>query len=617
LKSKKRIELSWLRSAVTAALFMTLQMGRSQISPGDLTKFHSELEGMTNCTKCHVLGDKVSNEKCLDCHKELKSRTDQGKGYHVSAEVKGKDCFTCHSEHHGRNFEIVRFDQKKFNHQSTGYQLTGAHRQQECSACHRDENIASTEIKNKNFTYLGLKTNCNSCHRDVHQSTLSTDCATCHNTESFKPATLFDHSKSSFPLKGQHAHVSCNLCHEVTFANGAMFQRFKGIENNSCASCHNDPHKGSFGTKCTDCHNEESFASINTKSTFNHAQTDFPLVGKHKKLNCTSCHHLEANEGPEMAFKDYKNKDFHNCVICHEDVHESKFGTNCKQCHTEESFQKINDPDKFQHNLTGYPLEGKHVAVDCRKCHTGKTTDALPHDLCKDCHQDFHRGQFTTKQISPDCSTCHNVNGFSEATYTIERHQTASFVLTGAHQATPCIACHFINEQWTFRQVGSGCVDCHRDVHEGGLSEKYYPQKDCKQCHTTEAWTRVTFEHSLTGFELTGKHKITSCISCHTPEAGTASQDKKVFIGLNNECSSCHNDQHGGQFNESGITICSKCHGTDQWKPSRFDHNTARFKLDGAHEKVACQKCHQPEPPGDQNPIQYRMGKISCADCHS
>ena len=35
----------------------------AQISPGDLAKVHSQLEGMTNCTKCHTLGDKVSNDK--------------------------------------------------------------------------------------------------------------------------------------------------------------------------------------------------------------------------------------------------------------------------------------------------------------------------------------------------------------------------------------------------------------------------------------------------------------------------------------------------------------------------------------------------------------------------
>ena len=599
-------------------VFITIsRFSNAQISPGDLTNAHSSLEGMINCTKCHVLGDKVSNEKCLECHKELKSRVDQGKGYHVSAAVKGKDCFTCHSEHHGRNFEIVRFDKQKFNHQYTGYSLTGAHLQQECSSCHKDENIASSEIKNKNYTYLGLKTNCNSCHRDVHQNTLSTDCSSCHTTEAFKPTPLFDHSKSTFPLKGKHTQVECKQCHEVTFENGAMFQRFKGVQHNSCASCHSDPHEGAFGNQCKDCHSEASFTAISPKSSFNHALTQFPLLGKHKKMDCASCHQVTANLDAQKAFQDYKDKDFHSCATCHKDVHESKFGTDCKQCHSEESFQKIIHPDQFQHTLTGYPLEGKHAIVDCRKCHLNKITDPLPHDQCNECHQDFHQGQFIQNNASPDCAVCHSVNGFTESTFTIEQHQSTGFPLTGAHLATPCIACHLKNEQWSFSQLGSRCVDCHQDVHKGGLNEKYYPQSSCEQCHNTDAWTAVRFDHQRTGFDLTGKHQTTSCMSCHQTESSQEINNKKVFIELNQACSACHNDQHGGQFNEDGTTACSKCHGTQQWKPSEFDHNTARFKLDGAHEKVACQKCHKDEQVEGRNIIQYRLERFACADCHS
>ncbi len=88
----------------------------AQISPGDLTSAHAKYEGMSNCTLCHDLGKKVSNTKCLDCHKEIKTLITQKKGYHSSTEVKSNDCFKCHSEHHGRKFEMVRFDEKKFKH---------------------------------------------------------------------------------------------------------------------------------------------------------------------------------------------------------------------------------------------------------------------------------------------------------------------------------------------------------------------------------------------------------------------------------------------------------------------------------------------------------------------
>lgn len=147
------------KNTIVVAVFLACFIfnASAQISPGDLTKAHAHLEGITNCTKCHVLGDKVSNEKCLDCHKEIKTRVDAKKGYHASTDVKGKDCFTCHSDHHGRSFEIIRFDTEAFNHELTGYKMTGAHKKLDCIACHKSELIGDAEIKRKKRPISDLK----------------------------------------------------------------------------------------------------------------------------------------------------------------------------------------------------------------------------------------------------------------------------------------------------------------------------------------------------------------------------------------------------------------------------------------------------------------------------
>ena len=69
--------------------------------------------------------------------------------------------------------------------------LAGAHKKLDCIACHKSELIGDAELKKKKKTYLGLKTECIACHKDAHQGTLSTtDCASCHNMEAFKPAAL-------------------------------------------------------------------------------------------------------------------------------------------------------------------------------------------------------------------------------------------------------------------------------------------------------------------------------------------------------------------------------------------------------------------------------------------
>ena len=51
-----------------------------QISPGDLSEPHAHLKGLSNCTKCHILGEKVSNEKRLDCQLEIGIRISESRG---------------------------------------------------------------------------------------------------------------------------------------------------------------------------------------------------------------------------------------------------------------------------------------------------------------------------------------------------------------------------------------------------------------------------------------------------------------------------------------------------------------------------------------------------------
>ena len=87
----------------------------AQLSPGDLSEPHAHLKGLSNCTKCHELGEKVSNEKCLACHLNIGIRIDEDRGYHASADVKGKECVECHSDHHGKKFHMIRFDAERFD----------------------------------------------------------------------------------------------------------------------------------------------------------------------------------------------------------------------------------------------------------------------------------------------------------------------------------------------------------------------------------------------------------------------------------------------------------------------------------------------------------------------
>jgi len=507
----------------------------AQISPGDLAEVHKHLEGLSNCTQCHTLGDKVTNEKCLDCHKEIKALIDQNRGYHVSSEVKAKNCFECHNDHHGRNFQIIRFDADNFNHDLSGYKLEGAHSKKDCKDCHKPDFITDSKLKDKKTTYLGLETSCLTCHQDYHQKTLPANCMDCHNMEKFKPAPKFDHQNAKFKLRGKHKNLDCIKCHKIGEKNREKYQEFKGLE-------------------------------------------------------------------------------FASCTNCHEDIHKNKFGQNCTKCHSEESFHVIKDLDAFDHDRTAFPLEGKHIALECKKCHKSNYTDPLPHQKCLDCHKDYHEGQFIKNEIITDCKVCHSVDGFKGSTFSIDNHAELRFKLEGAHMATPCFDCHLKNDKWVFRELGINCVECHEDIHNNYIDKKYYPESDCRKCHEVSRWQQISFEHSITDFKLEGKHAEQSCRSCHFPEK----EDNAVqqFKQLNSECIQCHKDIHYQQFENAGKTDCLKCHAFTDWKAEKFDHNSARFKLDGKHKDVACKKCHVEVSEDNKVYTKYKMESFKCEDCH-
>ena len=359
-------------------LFATLaSVANAQLSPGDLTEAHKHLEGMGNCTKCHDLGNKVTNALCLACHKEIDNLMDLNRGYHSSEEVKNKDCTVCHSEHHGRKFDMMRFDQDNFDHDLTGYVLEGGHKPIDCRECHKPDYIEdrsifleTPDIAKLEKTFLGLQEACLTCHDDYHQKTLDNDCIQCHNFEEWRPAPGFDHDNTEYPLEGKHVDVECVKCHKETIRNGLDFQQFSDVPFADCIDCHEDVHEGRLAGACNNCHTVEGFEIFKAKRTFNHNTTKFPLNGAHKTTDCYACH--EKASEPSLVFQDQLGVGVNDCATCHDDVHEGRYGSDCAQCHQETSFFDLRTLDFFDHDQTDYPLEGKHVDVDCKECHTAE-----------------------------------------------------------------------------------------------------------------------------------------------------------------------------------------------------------------------------------------------------
>lgn len=551
----KRLALALL------ATFVVFETSFTQISPGKLSRYHAEIEGMANCTKCHELGESVRASKCLECHRLLKARIDDKKGYHASPEVTGSTCVKCHSDHHGLEFELVRWQNtpQEFDHVKTGFKLEGAHAKQDCRACHKlpfnEAGIASDKHINSARTFLGLTSTCTACHQDEHRGALDQTCTKCHTMEAWKSASKYDHASARFLLTGKHGKVECSKCHKSENA----------------------------GTSKT--------------------------ILLTKKVGAGS-------------FLKYKPIEFSSCASCHKDVHQNKFGQDCASCHVTTGFSELKSAS-FDHSKTRYPLVGKHLSVNCAKCHTsGKKTGKMKFDLCLDCHDDQHGGQFASRPDQGECKSCHTLTGWTPASYGIDQHQAGRFPLTGGHLATPCLLCHKQEDKngrniahFVFDKVT--CNVCHVDIHNKD-ADKWMGAKSCDACHKTESWNSVNFDHSLTKFPLAGKHQSKSCRDCHLIASMPDNKKALKLTGLAINCSGCHNDPHQRQFSaRTGGGECSQCHAADGWLVQKFDHNNANFKLDGAHAKVSCEKCHHEEiGKNGVKFIRYSPLPISCKDCH-
>jgi hypothetical protein len=187
--------------------------------------------------------------------------------------------------------------------------------------------------------------------------------------------------------------------------------------------------------------------------------------------------------------------------------------------------------------------------------------------------------------------------------------------MEGAHQATPCFECHKKGKDWNFRGIGEKCVDCHADIHKNMIDGKYYPGQRCENCHLVTTWSDIKFDHQLTKFALEGKHASISCRKCHFDPQNQVITNQK-FNNLSSNCETCHSDVHRGQFQGDQAVVCLRCHGFENWKPEKFNHNNTRFKLDGGHKDVACNKCHKLVTEGSNNFINYKFKDILCATCH-
>ena len=526
----------------------TTMFAFAQISPGDLSEGHAFLEGMGNCTQCHTMGKALSNENCMNCHTELKSRITAGKGFHAT--VKAKECVECHKEHHGVKFKLIRFDKEKFDHAVVGYKLEGKHASLNCEKCHVKEKITAKDVQQlsdsrKSRTFLGLGTQCLSCHKDEHRGQFKAECVQCHTMNGWKPASKFSHDNAKFKLEGSHTKVECAKCHKKTLENGTVTQ-FVHLEFETCRSCHTDPHKGKFKQECSQCHTVTSWHSVKT-AAFDHNATQFPLKGKHAAMKCEQCHPKNPKERNPSGDLGFHITRFKVCKDCHADAHAKQFDGRkdlgaCSACHTEKGFAG-STYSNAEHRLSRFPLMGAHNAVPCIKCHqdgkvSAKSTKQFhwKEDLvCTTCHQDIHKGQFNGRMPN-GCETCHTTEAWDELKFS---HDKTAFPLKGKHADVQCVKCHKpVNGIPQYTGLAKECNQCHADQHAEQFAGTNGTR--CEKCHMEKSWKSLLFDHNTQAkFALTGKHENVKCEKCHKE---TTIKNKRTikYKPLESACVDCH-----------------------------------------------------------------------------
>ena len=189
--------------------------------------------------------------------------------------------------------------------------------------------------------------------------------------------------------------------------------------------------------------------------------------------------------------------------------------------------------------------------------------------------------------------------------------------------------------------MAQACGECHAEVladlaaHDGfhGTLASGIDAEDCARCHFEHSGSdfplvnersfvhagyegRADYDHAALDFELAGRHATLDCAECHAnADAVLLPVGEPRFLGLDQDCSRCHEDAHEGRI----ARACGECHGQEH--PFAFVAAFAHedFPTECAHAGLSCADCHEDDGPhavealaGDARPPRAR----ACAACH-
>jgi Cytochrome c7 and related cytochrome c len=367
-----------------------------------------------------------------------------------------------------------------------------------------------------------------------------------------------------------------------------------------------------------------------------------PLARPHAQLEgalrCVTCH---AGGKEQMAAR---------CLDCHKEIawlvqqhrgyhaRQLQQQPRCAACHPDHAGREFaliswpeRNPERFDHALAGWPLEGRHRQIKCADCHTasfrkGPAAALAPQPAaapgwigleptCLTCHADVHR-----RALGQKCEACHDSEHWAPAPKF--DHARSDYPLTGKHRDVKCAECHNAPAGDTvpvFKPVAHrDCVACHADPHHGRFVGT------CSKCHVTRGFAVIDsgrFNHDQTRYPLRGAHASVACAKCHD-QPGLKTKNPPFA-----HCTDCHADPHAGMATLAGALVdCAACHTTAGFDKSGFSvaqHAQTKYPLEGKHRDVPCVSCHVKHPAGvpaaqlGSAAVLLRPAFGHCTSCHA
>ncbi|HXV86802.1 MAG TPA: cytochrome c3 family protein [Gemmatimonadales bacterium] len=317
----------------------------------------------------------------------------------------------------------------------------------------------------------------------------------------------------------------------------------------------------------------------------------------------------------------------------------------CQLCHGDRDFvQAAAAQDTTLRLLVTDSLlrDSRHARLGCGSCHTGQA-QGYPHPAgpkaaaCQTCHvqagrdwaASVHARNAAAQGDAPTCVGCHGSHAvYGAADRRSPTHPLNAAALCGrCHADARIIGTYFMApEQAQAREavaqyyqtvhgsaltnaglvVSATCNDCHgahRVLPAADAASSVHRDNIAETCGTCHAGVLEVYEGSAHGAALRERggrdgRPAPVCTDCHTSHGIVRASDPQWFVGVVEECGTCHQrlydtyfDTYHGKVTQLGFGLtakCSDCHTAHDVRPAS-DPASSVYPLNLV---ATCATCH-------------------------